>query len=123
MLSCFCSSHSSIALDPQIGEGSLDPLGNGMSGNIARLAVLSTCLDVLFAISWCDASEQSHSERNLRKPLNCFSATLKNTGDMKELEITEPGLTTHSGHPSSTELTQVYSQCYFMSDTSCSCVD
>lgn len=93
-----------------------------MSGNKVRLAVLSTCLDVLFAISWCDASEQSHTERNLREPLNCFSATLKNTGDMKELETTESGLTAHFGHPSSTELTQVYSH-YFVSDTSCSCVD
>lgn len=99
---------TSIALDSHVGYSSLDPIGNGILG-IARLAVLSVCLDVFFTVSWCDASEHSHSERNLRKPYNCFSATLKNMGDMKELENqSESGLKTYIGHPSYIELIPVY---------------
>lgn len=65
-----------------------------------------------------------HTERNLRKPSNCFSAALKNRGDMKDGK-SEFSLTTFWA-PQLNWDTQVYSQNYFgafMSHTSFSWAD
>lgn len=64
-----------------------------------------------------------HNERNLRKPSNCFSATLKNTGDMKDGK-SEFGLTTFWVPHLNWDM-QVYSQYYpatLMSHTPASAV-